>query len=117
VWKENRRRFAERTPTFDVMHKFGHDHKLVIVGDAAMSPYEITHAGGSIEHMNEEPGALWIERLTTTYPAAVWLNPTPEKYWGHSYSTQMLKGLMHDRMYPLTLDGLDDAMRELSRKR
>jgi uncharacterized protein with von Willebrand factor type A (vWA) domain len=117
VWKENRRRFAERTATFDVMHKFGHDHKLVIVGDAAMSPYEITHAGGSIEHMNEEPGALWIERLTTTYPAAVWLNPTPEQYWGHSYSTQLLKGLMHDRMYPLTLDGLDDAMRELSRKR
>src|SRR4249919_3896194 len=66
VWKENRRRFAERTPTFDVMHKFGHDHKLVIVGDAAMSPYEITHAGGSIEHMNEEPGAVWIDRLTTT---------------------------------------------------
>jgi hypothetical protein len=117
VWKENRRRFAERTPTFDVMHKFGHDHKLVIVGDAAMSPYEITHAGGSVEHMNEEAGAVWIDRLTTTYPAAVWLNPTPEQYWGHSYSTQLMKQLMHDRMYPLTLEGLDDAMRELSRKR
>src|SRR5688500_2914613 len=117
VWKDNRRRFVERTPTWDVMHKFGHDHKLVIVGDAAMSPYEITHAGGSIEHMNEEPGAIWIERLTTTYPAAAWLNPTPEKYWGHSHSTMMLKQLMHGRMYPLTLDGLDDAMRELSRKR
>jgi uncharacterized protein with von Willebrand factor type A (vWA) domain len=117
VWKDNRRRFVERTPTWDVMHKFGHDHKLVIVGDAAMSPYEITHAGGSIEHMNEEPGAAWIERLTTTYPAAVWLNPTPEHYWGHSHSTLMLKQLMHGRMYPLTLDGLDDAMRELSRKR
>jgi uncharacterized protein with von Willebrand factor type A (vWA) domain len=82
-----------------------------------MSPYEISHAGGSIEHMNEEPGAVWIERLTTTYPAAAWLNPTPEPYWGHSYSTMMLKELMHDRMYPLTLDGLEDAMRELSRKR
>jgi uncharacterized protein with von Willebrand factor type A (vWA) domain len=82
-----------------------------------MSPYEISHAGGSIEHMNEEPGAVWIERLTTTYPAAAWLNPTPEPYWGHSHSTLMLKQLMHDRMYPLTLDGLDDAMRELSRKR
>ena len=117
VWKENRRRFAERTPTFDVMHKFGHDHKLVIVGDAAMSPYEITHAGGSVEHMNEEPGAVWIDRLTTTYPAAVWLNPTAAQYWGHSYSTQLMKQLMHDRMYPLTLEGLDDAMRELSRKR
>src|SRR5688572_4615772 len=117
VWKENRRRFAERTPTLDVMHKFGHDHKLVIVGDAAMSPYEISHAGGSIEHMNEEPGSVWIERLTATYPAAAWLNPTPEQYWGHSYSTMMLKTLMHERMYPLTLEGLDDAMRELSRKR
>jgi uncharacterized protein with von Willebrand factor type A (vWA) domain len=117
VWKENRRRFAERTPTLDVMHKFGHDHKLVIVGDAAMSPYEISHAGGSIEHMNEEPGSVWIERLTTTYPAAAWLNPTPEQYWGHSHSTTMLKALMAGRMYPLTLDGLDDAMRELSRKR
>jgi uncharacterized protein with von Willebrand factor type A (vWA) domain len=117
VWKENRRRFAERTPVFDIMHKFGHDHKLVIVGDAAMSPYEITHAGGSVEHMNEEPGAVWIDRLTTTYPAAVWLNPTAAQYWGHSYSTQLMKQLMHDRMYPLTLEGLDDAMRELSRKR
>jgi uncharacterized protein with von Willebrand factor type A (vWA) domain len=117
VWKDNRRRFVERTATFDVMHKFGHDHKLVIVGDAAMSPYEITHAGGSIEHMNEEAGATWLTRLTTTYPAAAWLNPTPEQYWGHSYSTNLIKQLMHDRMYPLTLAGLDDAMRELSRKR
>jgi uncharacterized protein with von Willebrand factor type A (vWA) domain len=117
VWKDNRRRFVERTATFDVMHKFGHDHKLVIVGDAAMSPYEITHAGGSIEHMNEEAGATWLNRLTATYPAAAWLNPTPQQYWNQSASTGLIRRLMHDRMYPLTLAGLDDAMRELSRKR
>ena len=117
VWKDNRRRFTEKTSTLDVMHKFGHDHKLLIVGDASMSPYEISHAGGSIEHFNEEAGATWIKRLTHAWPAAAWLNPVPEQYWGHSASTQMLRGLMDDRMFPLTLDGLDDAMRELSRKR
>jgi hypothetical protein len=117
VWKENRRRWTDRTPVLDVMHKFGHDHKLVIVGDAAMSPYEVTHPGGSIEHMNEEAGAVWLKRLTDTYPSAAWINPTPEAYWGHSASTTILRQLMNGRMYPLTLDGLDDAMRELTRKR
>jgi uncharacterized protein with von Willebrand factor type A (vWA) domain len=117
VWKDNRRRFVERTPTWDVMHKFGHDHKLVIVGDAAMSPYEISHPGGSIEHMNEEAGAVWLKRLTDTYASAAWINPTPEQYWGQSHSTVMLKTLMGGRMYPLTLDGLDEATRELGRKR
>ena len=116
VWKDNARRFMERTPTFDLLHKFGHDYKLVIVGDAAMSPYEISHLGGSIEHMNEEAGAVWIARLCETYPAAAWLNPTPEQHWGYSQSTLMLKGLMKDRMYPLTLAGLDDAMRGLGRR-
>jgi len=117
VWKENRRRFTDRTPTWDVLHKFGHDHKLVIVGDASMSPYEVTHAGGSVEHMNEEAGAVWLKRLTDTYPSAAWLNPVSEAYWGHTYSTQLIKTLMGDRMYALTLEGLDDAMRELSRKK
>jgi uncharacterized protein with von Willebrand factor type A (vWA) domain len=117
VWKDNRRRHVEKTPTNDVIHKFGRDHKLVIVGDASMSPYEITHAGGSIEHMNEEAGAVWLKRLTDTYPSAAWINPTPEVYWGHSASTAILKRLMGERMYSLTLDGLDEAMRELSRKR
>ena len=117
VWKDNRRRFVERTPTWDVMHKFGHDHKLVIVGDASMSPYEVSHPGGSVEHMNEEAGAVWLKRLTDTYPGAAWINPTPEVYWGHSASTSMVKTLMGGRMYPLTLDGLDDATRELARKR
>jgi uncharacterized protein len=117
VWKDNRRRHVEKAPTNDVIHKFGRDHKLVIVGDAAMSPYEITHAGGSIEHFNEEAGAVWLKRLTETYPSAAWINPTPEAYWGHSASTAILKRLMDERMYSLTLDGLDEAMRELRRKR
>jgi uncharacterized protein with von Willebrand factor type A (vWA) domain len=116
VWRDNRRRFAERTPTWDVLHKYGHDYKLVIVGDAAMSPYEISHPGGSVEHFNEEAGAVWIQRLTHVYPAAAWLNPVPETHWGYSQSTKLMRQLMNDRMYPLTLAGLDDAMRSLSRK-
>ena len=117
VWKDNKRRFQERTPTWDVLHKFPHDYKLVFVGDAAMSPYEITHPGGSVEHFNEESGAAWMHRLTTTYPAAVWLNPVAEAQWNYSQSTKIIRELMNDRMYPLTLGGLDDAMRELTRKR
>jgi uncharacterized protein with von Willebrand factor type A (vWA) domain len=116
LWKDNRRRFSERTATWDVLHKFGHDWKLVFVGDASMSPYEGTHPGGSVEHFNEEAGAVWMQRLATTYPSAVWLNPVPEKYWGYSQSTQILRQLMGERMYPLTLEGLDEAMRTLSRK-
>jgi len=116
LWKDNRRRFSERTPTWDVLHKFGHDWKLVFVGDASMSPYEITHPGGSVEHFNEEAGAVWMQRLANTYPSAVWLNPTPEQYWSYSASTQIVRDLMHDRMYPLTLAGLDEATRSLSRK-
>ena len=117
VWKDNKRRFSERTPTWDVLHKFGHDYKLIFVGDAAMSPYEITHPGGSVEHFNEESGAVWLQRLTNTYPAAAWLNPVPEQHWGYSQSTKIIQQAMSGRMFPLTLDGLDDAMRELTRKR
>lgn len=116
VWKDNRRRFTERTPTWEVLHKFPHDYKLIFVGDASMSPYEISHPGGSVEHFNEEAGAVWMQRLTNTYPSAVWLNPVPEKQWGYSQSSKLIKELMNDRMFPLTLDGLDDAMRELTRK-
>ncbi|MFC4292012.1 VWA domain-containing protein [Sphingorhabdus arenilitoris] len=116
LWKDNRRRFAERTPTWDILHKYGHDYKIVFVGDAAMSPYEITHPGGSVEHFNEESGAVWLHRFTNTYPASVWLNPVPEKQWGYSQSTKVIRELMDDRMYPLTLKGLEDAMRELIRK-
>ena len=116
VWKDNRRRFTERTPTWDVLHKFGHDYKLIFVGDASMSPYEISHPGGSVEHFNEESGSTWMQRLTTTYPAAAWLNPIPETHWGYSQSIALLRAAMNDRMFPLTLDGLDDAMRVLTRK-
>jgi uncharacterized protein with von Willebrand factor type A (vWA) domain len=116
LWKDNRRRFAERTPTWDVLHKFGHDYKLIFVGDAAMSAYEISHPGGSVEHFNGESGAVWMQRLTTTYPSAAWLNPTPEAHWSYSQSTKLIKDLLGGRMYPLTLAGLDDAMRALTRK-
>jgi len=116
LWKDNRRRFSERTNTWDVLHKYGHDYKLIFVGDASMSPYEITHPGGSVEHFNEEAGVTWMHRLTSTYPAAAWLNPVPEKQWGYSQSVKIIRELMNDRMYPLTVDGLSDAMKELTRK-
>ncbi|MDX3909726.1 MAG: VWA domain-containing protein [Sphingobium sp.] len=117
VWKDNRRRFAERTPTWDILHKYGHDYKVVFVGDAAMSPYEITHPGGSVEHFNEEAGASWLQRVANTYPATVWINPSTEQHWDYSQSTRIIRQLLSDRMYPLTLAGLDEAMRELTRKR
>ncbi len=116
VWKDNRRRFSERTPMWDILHKYGHDYKLIFVGDAAMSPYEITHPGGSVEHFNEEAGLVWMQRLTNTYPAAAWINPVPEQHWGYSQSTKIIRQAMNDRMYALTLDGLDAGMRNLTRK-
>jgi len=116
VWKDNHRRFSERTPMWDLLHKYGHDYKLVFVGDASMSAYEITHPGGSVEHYNEEAGAVWLQRMTQTWPSAAWLNPVPEQYWGHTGSIGLVRQLMHDRMFPLTLAGLDDAMRTLTRK-
>ena len=115
VWKDNHRRNAEKIPTFDVLHKYGHDYKVIFVGDATMSPYEVTQPGGSVEHWNEEAGAAWMTRVTDIYESAVWLNPTPERYWEHTASTAMLKRLMGDRMFPLTLQGLERAMRELVR--
>ncbi|GGB33873.1 VWA domain-containing protein [Sphingomonas metalli] len=117
VWKDNRRRFQERTATWDVLHRYGHDHKLVFVGDASMSPYEISQPGGSVEHLNEEAGAVWLHRLVSTYPAAAWLNPLPPEHWGYTRSIAMVREILDDRMYPLTLTGLDAAMRELTRKR
>jgi uncharacterized protein len=117
VWKDNRRRYSERTPTWDVLHKYGHDYKVIFVGDAAMSPYEVSHVGGSVEHMNEEAGATWLQRVTHIYPATVWLNPVPESRWEYSSSTILIRQLMNGSMYPLTLEGLDDAMRELTRKK
>ena len=115
VWKDNRRRAAQSTPTLEVLHTFGRDYKVVFVGDATMGPYEITHAGGSVEHWNAEPGAVWMRRVADAFPHLVWLNPTPERYWPHTASAQAMRQLVEDRMYPLTLDGLDRATRELQR--
>lgn len=115
VWKENRRRFQDTTPTFDVLHTYPHDYKVIFVGDASMSPYEIAAVGGSVEHMNEEAGAVWIDRVLRNYPSSVWLNPVPEREWDFTHSIGMMRQLMGGRMYPLTLDGLDRAMRELVR--
>jgi hypothetical protein len=115
VWKDNRRRWQETTPTWDVLHTYPHDYKAIFVGDASMSPYEISVPGGSVEHMNEEPGGAWLERVTRTYPHAVWLNPVPQEQWEFTHSIRMVKQLFAGRMYPLTLEGLDQAMRELVR--
>ena len=115
VWKENRRRFDGTTPTWDALHTYPHDYKVIFVGDASMSPYEIVAPGGSVEHFNEEPGQTWMERVTRTYPACVWLNPVPESQWEHTHSIRVIRQLMGGRMYPLTLEGLDRAMRELVR--
>ncbi|HEY7246424.1 MAG TPA: VWA domain-containing protein [Xanthobacteraceae bacterium] len=115
VWKENRRRWDHTTPTWDLLHTYGHDYKVVLVGDASMSPYEIMAPGGSVEHFNAETGSVWMERVTRAYPACVWLNPVAEKEWGYTASIGLMRQLMQGRMYPLTLDGLDQAMRELVR--
>jgi len=115
VWRDNHRRHAERFPLNDVMHKYGDDYKLILVGDATMSPYEILQAGGSVEYMNEEPGAAWLARLLERYPRAVWLNPEPERLWEYRHSIQIIRDLMASRMFPLTIDGLERAMRQLNK--
>ncbi len=117
VWTDNLRRSSERIPLIDVMHKYGPDYKLIFVGDAAMSPYEITHAGGSVEYNNAEAGAVWLRRMLDTWPAAAWLNPEPEGVWQYRPSTQIIRDIVHERMYPLTLAGLARAMMALSKKR
>ncbi|MEQ8268367.1 MAG: VWA domain-containing protein [Parvibaculum sp.] len=115
VWKDNRRRHAEKMSTWDVLHKYPSDYKVIFVGDATMSPYEITYAGGSVEHWNEEPGGIWLERVNQIYESAIWINPIPERHWEYTPSLQIIKQIMGERMFPLTLEGLDHAMRELSR--
>jgi len=115
VWKDNSRRHKDVVNTWDVLHTYGHDYKVIFVGDASMSPYEIVYPGGSVEHWNEEAGALWIERLLNVYSRVVWINPVPEKWWGNTQSVRMISQLMSDRMYPLSLEGLDAAIKELSR--
>jgi len=115
VWKDNRRRHGEKLATWDVIHTYGPDYKLVFVGDASMSPYEIARPGGSVEHWNEEAGAVWLERLLSTWPHAAWLNPLPEAHWNYTPSIQMIEQLVGKRMFPLTIDGLERAMRSLSK--
>lgn len=115
VWRDNNMRANVRIPTSQVMHTYGADHKMVFVGDATMSPYEIMAVGGSVEHWNEEAGATWMARLMAIFPYAVWLNPQPEEYWGHIPSIGMVKELMSDRMFPLTNDGLERAMKALKK--
>ncbi|WP_397400323.1 VWA domain-containing protein [Phenylobacterium sp.] len=115
VWKDNRRRHAEKLNTMDVLHKFPHDYKVIFVGDATMSPYEITYPGGSVEHWNEEAGAVWLDRVSGIFKHMVWLNPTAERHWDYTPSVGVIKQLVNDRMFPLTLDGLEKAMKELSR--
>jgi len=115
VWRDNQMRANVRMPTAQVMNKYSADHKVVFVGDATMSPYEIMAVGGSIEHWNEEAGATWMARLMALYPYAVWLNPQPEDYWSYIPSIGIVKKLMSDRMFPLTLDGLERAMKALKK--
>ncbi|SER69825.1 vWA domain-containing protein [Halopseudomonas bauzanensis] len=115
VWKDNMRRTNERIPTMDLLHKYGPDYKVVIVGDAAMAPYEITQPGGSVEHWNEEAGHVWITRLREKYPKMIWINPYPKDAWGYTTSTRIIQDLVEDHMYPLTLEGLEEGMRYLSK--
>jgi uncharacterized protein with von Willebrand factor type A (vWA) domain len=114
LWKDNLRRHNDRMSTMDVLHKFSADYKLIFVGDATMSPYEIQYPGGSVEHWNEEAGVTWMKRLLDTFPKAIWLNPEPVKRWDYTPSIQMLSTIMEQRMYPLTVNGLERGMRELS---
>ena len=118
VWRDAYRRHSERTPTLDVIHTYGPDYKLIFVGDATMSPYEILQPGGAIEYMNDEPGADWLRRLLDTYPSAAWLNPEPERLWEYRQSIRIIRDILGpERMYPLTLDGLSRAISALSKKR
>ena len=113
MWKDNRRRQAEKTATLDITHKYASDYKLIFVGDATMSPYEIVYPGGSVEHWNEEPGAVWMKRLLKTYPKAIWLNPEPRARWDYTPSVKLVRDLMDDRMFPLTITGLDEGIKAL----
>ena len=115
VWKENRRRDASSFPTTDLIRTYGSDYRVVFVGDASMSPYEIVHPGGSVEHFNAEPGAVWLQRVLDHFPKAIWLNPLPMEHWGYSQSVRLIQQQFAGRMFPMTLDGLDNAMRALSR--
>ena len=115
LWQNSELRYDQVIPTLDVLRTYGHDYKVIFVGDASMATYEITHAGGSIDFSNKEPGSNWLERFTQIYQKSVWINPTPEHYWQHTHSIKIIQNLMQDRMYPLTLKGLEKAMAYLSK--
>lgn len=116
VWRDNRRRYDETLSTWDVLHTYGHDYKLIFVGDATMSPYEIVYPNASVEHWNEEPGQVWMQRLLTTYPKTIWLNPQNEAYWNQIPSIQVIQEIIGpERMYPLTLEGLEAGIRYLAK--
>ncbi|GED22945.1 vWA domain-containing protein [Halomonas halmophila] len=119
VWRSNdawqSRHHQARLPTRELLNTYGADYQVIVVGDAAMSPFEITHPWGSVEHMNDEPGAVWLQRLTHAFPRLVWLNPMPRRHWEYTHSTRLIRELIEDRMYPMTLAGLEDAMTELTR--
>jgi hypothetical protein len=115
VWKDNRRRQNERMSTEDIIHKYSSDYKIIFVGDATMAPYEITNPGGSIEHWNEESGALWMKRLVDVYEKVIWLNPVPEEHWEYSSSVELTRSIIEDNMFPLTIRGLEDSMAFLSK--
>ena len=115
VWKDNARRWTDKTPTWDVLHTYPSDYVVIFVGDASMSPYEITMPGGSVEYFNEEAGAVWMRRVNDIYARCVWLNPTPEQHWRYTPSINMARELIEERMFPLTLQGIDDAMAALRR--
>ena len=114
VWKNNRRRFEERTPTQDILNAYGRDHRVIFVGDAAMSPHEILAPGGSVEHLNPEPGEVWLRRVAAAWPRSVWINPTPPEQWTYSQSTRLISALFEQRMFALTPDGIEAAMRALT---
>ncbi|MEL7311471.1 MAG: VWA domain-containing protein [Pseudomonadota bacterium] len=113
LWKDNRRRHNERIGVQEIINKYGPDYKLIFVGDATMSPYEIMYAGGSVEHWNDEPGSVWINRLLQVYPKSIWLNPEPEQRWPYTPSVKLTREIMSERMYPLTVSGLDQAIKRL----
>jgi hypothetical protein len=115
LWKDAWRRHAERSSTFEMLHTYDQSYKLIFVGDATMAPYELSEPGGAIEHQNAEPGETWLRRLLSVYPKAVWLNPVPERYWPGTLTIEAIRKIMEGRMFPLTLDGLDRAMRKLQR--
>ncbi len=115
LWKEHNRRMNERIDTFDILHKYTHDYKIIFVGDATMAPYEITHSGGSVEHWNEEAGAIWMQRFLDTFEKLIWINPTPKDTWEYSTSVALTEKLVEDHMYPLTISGIEEGMNFLSK--